>query len=473
MSSLLGVLSTAQSGLIANSAAIAVTGENITGANTPGYSKRTAILENRSLNASSAGGVSVAGVQRASNVFAESALVTERAYWGAADSRSSAMKRVEGVLTPGDGFGLDDRFGEFFTSWEQLAQKPDDLALRRDVIAKSQSLAEAFNTMGAGLDGLKTSLFGEAGAVVAEVNSRLEKINVLNNKVIATSQETSGKAEIIDERDRLIREVSERISLNVVRNENGSVALLSSGVALLDSGIVRSLAVGLTPLNPADPTDPRTALTFSASLPNDLPRDITDTVVGGRLAGIKEARDIDIVELAQKLDELTFDFATEANLRHGMGVDLDGNPPPDLFVGGLGAIPSPPGTATGIQFNSVITANRRLLATASAANPPPGGNETALTLVAIQQFSLGGFGTPAERTAQIGGETGNKVISAEGDVRLRESTLSQAEQFREESAGVSLDEEMINLTKFQRAFQASTRLLQVADQLLQELIEKI
>jgi len=473
MSNLLGVLSTAQSGLLANSAAIAVAGENITGANTPGFSRRTAQLENRSLSASTAGGVTVAGVTRAFDQFSTRALISEQSLWGAADARASAMNRAEGVLQPGDGFGLDDRFGEFFQSWQELANKPDDLALRRDVIVKSQALVQTFNSMSHDVEAIRSSLYSEAQTVVDEVNVRLEKINVLNNKVVSTSKETSGRAEIMDERDRLIREVSERISINVVEHGNGSVALLSSGVALLDAGVVRSLAVSLQPYDASTPADPRTALKFEATLPNGTPRDITTRVTGGRLAGLREARDSDLIDLAADLDALAYDFATEANTRHAAGVDLDGNVPPDLFVGGLGPIPAPPGTAAGLLFNVAIDADRRLLGAASALNPPPGGNEIALSLAAIQQASLAAQGTPAERVAQIAAKTGNKVVSAESELRLRESTRSHAEQMREESSGVSLDEEMINLTKFQRAFQASTRVLQVADQLLQELVEKL
>ena len=473
MSNLLNVLTIAQSGLVATSTAIAVTGENITGANTPGYSRRIAMLENRSLNASTAGGVAVSGVARVFDQFSERALLAENGNWGAADSRSRALERAEGVLQPGDGFGLDDKFGEFFQSWEALAQKPDDLALRRDIVAKSQGLVQAFNTMSSSLESLRTNLFSDAQNVVDEVNLRLEKINVLNNKAIATSQSTSGKAEILDERDRLIREVSERISVTVVPQASGAVALLSSGVALLDSGVVRTISVSQASYDPASPTDPRTVLRFDATLPGGTPRDITKNLSGGRLAGIREARDVDMIDLAENLDNLAFDFALEANTRHAAGVDLDGNAPPDLFVGGLGPVPAPPGTAIGLLFNSVFEGDRRLLAAASALSPPPGGNETALSLAAIQQFALGGTGTPAERAGQLAAFTGGKVNAAKGELRLRATTVSQAHQRREEAAGVSLDEEMINLTKYQRAFQASTRVLQVADQLLQELIEKV
>ncbi|MBM4377070.1 MAG: flagellar hook-associated protein FlgK [Deltaproteobacteria bacterium] len=473
MSTLFSILNTAQSGIAANATGISVTGENITGANTPGFSKRTALLENLPLGGAQAGGVTVAGVARAHGLFAERALLVEHGHWGAADARAAALSRAEDVLAPGDGLGLDDRFADFFESWDDLAQKPDDLALRRNVALKGESLASAFNVTANELEAIRAGLLSDAEAVVGEVNARLSRIRQLNDKVASSQSATSGKAELQDERDRLIREVAERLSVTVLSKDDGTVALLSSGVALMDGGVVRTLSVSTQPYDPLTPTDPRTVLKFEATLPGGTPRDITNGVTGGRLAGLREARDVDLIARAEELDQLAFDFAGAANAAHASGLDLNLNVPPDLFVGGLGAVAAPPGSAEDITFNPTILADLRTIGAASALNPPPGGNENALALSALQSGSLAGLGSPAERVGQLLARSGNDLVAAETEQRLRESTRSHAEQLREETAGVSLDEEMIQLTKFQRAFQASMRVLQTADELLQELVQRL
>jgi len=340
-------------------------------------------------------------------------------------------------------------------------------------VAKGEDLAGAFNTTATELDRLRGDLLADAETVVEEINVRLAKINSLNERVTGSPANTSGRAELQDERDRLIREVAERLSVTVIRNDNGSVALLSSGVALLDGGVVRSLSVSTAAYDPLDPTDPRTVLKFEATLPGGSPRDITAGVEGGRLAGLREARDVDLIALGEDIDQLAFDFASTANALHTSGQDLDLNAPPDLFVGGLGPVPAPPGTAGNLAFNPALRANLRTLGAATAANPPPGGNSLALQISALQSSSLAGLGTPAARVAQIAADTGNVVVGAEGERRLRENTMSHAAQLREEASGVSLDEEMIALTRFQRAFQASMKVLQTADQLLQELVQRL
>lgn len=474
MANLLGILNLAQGGLSAASTGISVAGENITGANVAGYSRRRALLENRPNGGPAAGGVHVAGVQRAYSVFAERALLTEEGHHGAADARTTALSRIEGLLQPGDGIGLDDRFASFFAAFDDLAQKPDDLAIRRNLVLEGQGLALTFNRMAGDLDALRADLLGDAQEVAAEVNERLAKIAVLDAKVASVPANTSGRAELQDERDRLVREVAERIAVQVIPDDDGSIALLSSGVALYDGGIVRALSVTTQAYDPANPADPRTALLIEATLPGGSPRDITANVTGGRLGGLREARDQDAIELGERLDELAFDFAAAANATHAAGLDLDGNAPPDLFVGsGGGAVPAPPGSALALTFNPAIDADLRKLAAGSAASPPPGGNATALALSALQQASIAGAGTPAERVGRLAALTGNKIVAAEGELRLRENTRSHAEQLRDETSGVSLDEEMIELTKFQRAFQASVRVLQTAEQMLQEIVERL
>ena len=84
-----------------------------------------------------------------------------------------------------------------------------------------------------------------------------------------------------------------------------------------------------------------------------------------------------------------------------------------------------------------------------------------------------GLGVPAERWGAIAGRLGIKLSAASGDFALRDSTLAQSEHMRDSVSGVSLDEEMINLTKFQRAFDASMRVLQAADEMLTTLLQRL
>ena len=63
------------------------------------------------------------------------------------------------------------------------------------------------------------------------------------------------------------------------------------------------------------------------------------------------------------------------------------------------------------------------------------------------------------------------VAAAETESTLRADTVTQADNLHASAAGVSLDEEMVNLSRFQRAFDASTRVLRVADELLDTLIK--
>ena len=100
----------------------------------------------------------------------------------------------------------------------------------------------------------------------------------------------------------------------------------------------------------------------------------------------------------------------------------------------------------------------------------PGGNDVALEIAGLAGKPLGLASNPAAAGGDITGTLGTKKSSADAELALRRDTVAQAETLRESASGVSIDEEMVNLSKFQRAFQASVRVLQTADELLAGLL---
>ena len=191
----------------------------------------------------------------------------------------------------------------------------------------------------------------------------------------------------------------------------------------------------------------------------------------------RPARDTDIVAMQSELDELAYDFGTAVNTAHTAGLDLNGNPGTTFFIGAPGPLPPPPtpGAATTIRVEPTIVADPDLLAAADATSPPPGGNAVALAMSALQSTSIGvpPSGTPGERVADFAGKLGSRIAGSESESVMRESTRAHAEELLEGATGVSLDEEMVNLTKFQRAFEASMRVLQIADEMLTQIVERL
>ncbi len=462
---LMSVLNLSQSALAAASAGLGASGENIMGANTPGYVRRSALLEASVVRRGVAGGVFFEGIGRSYDGFSFRNLVSESGLFGAAEGRSNALAFVEPVVVPPGDSSIGDRLSAFFSSLDTLALKADDPTARLGVLQAARDIASSFNDSANGLTNARQELVLRAQSVAGEINGKLDAIATLNEKISGlANQNTSAKAEMLDSRDQLIREVAEKIDLRSIPNGDGTVTLLSSGSTLVDGAIAADVTVGLDAANDMTISFTRSGKTS----------DVTSRVTGGALGGIREARDTDIPEMMADIDQLAADFATAVNGVQAAGLDLNGNTGLPLFTDAAGnALPAPPGTAFAFNVNPAILADPDLLAAGDASSPPPGGNANALAMSQLAYAQLGAGGTAAERFAQIGGKIGGKVASAASEVTVRGSTVAHAESLRDSISGVSLDEEMMNLSKFQRAFEASMKVMETANEMLDELVRRL
>jgi flagellar hook-associated protein 1 FlgK len=465
MAGLLSVMNIARGGMGANSAGVAITGENITGASQKGYVRRSALIEPRVWGHRQAGGAYFAGVGRAFDQFSYRNVLRETGHLGHADARSSGLRHVEQIVAPTDGHTLGDRVGRLFSAFDALGKKADDVTARLLVVQAAEDVASGFRETSSRLSSARDELLGRAQGIATEVNVRLERIAELNDKIQRLqSEDSSGRAELMDQRDELVREVSERIDLKAVPGDAGSLTLLSSGSALVDDGEASSIRVTV---------DANNDLKFEFVRKNNA-IDVTTKVAGGRLGGIREARDTDIVSLQTDLDQFAADFSTAINAVHTGGLDLNGAAGLNLFTDPAGAaLPAPPGTAFAFSVNPNIVADADLLAAATAGAPPPGGNDNVIALSQVSQTAIGGKGTPAASFGALAGSIGEKLSASESSRSMRESTVAHADNLRQSISSVSLDEEMINLTKFQRAFDASMRVLQAANEMLTSLMQRL
>jgi flagellar hook-associated protein 1 FlgK len=115
-----------------------------------------------------------------------------------------------------------------------------------------------------------------------------------------------------------------------------------------------------------------------------------------------------------------------------------------------------------------VAGQPNLIAAAQSASDVPGGNDTAVALAQLATQPLPGGGTPSTQFAALTAQIGNAASAANSDSATRADTVTQAENLNSSASGVSLEEESVNLTKFQQAFQAATRVLQTADSLLDD-----
>ncbi len=453
MLSLNGLLGVAGEAMAAQSAGVSVAGQNVANVNTPGYVRRSALLETRRDN----GGVNLVGITRAFDRFATGRVVGETAQQGAADARSSSLATVESALAPSGSPTIGDRIQSLFDSFTKLAQSPSDGAARKQVLSAAGDVVNGINGAATTLVTQRAELLQQAQSTAVEVNQRLTRIADLNTKIADAGAFGEGAPSLRDERDQLVREVGERIGAKAIEDPMGRVTLMSSGTTLVEADRASQLSVS---------TSKDGNLKVEVHRPGGAVVDVTSNVDSGRIGGLREVRDKDIPDLQGRLDQLAFDLAGSVNAVHEQGFGLDGQNGRPLFA----APAQKDGAAYNLAIDASVAGNPNALATAKAAGDLPGGNDVALEIAGLAGKPLGLASNPAAAWGDITGTLGTKKSSADAELALRRDTVAQAETLRESASGVSIDEEMVNLSKFQRAFQASVRVLQTADELLAGLL---
>jgi flagellar hook-associated protein 1 FlgK len=462
--SLLRVMNLAQGGMAAQAGALAATGENITNATTPGYVRRMARLETLALGRGVAGGVHLAGIDRAFDRAAYARVVSEQGLYGYAQARHQSLVAAETALVPAPGQTIGDEVNGLFASFHGLSLDPADPTARRAVLAEAEDVARAFRSASDALSSQRSDLYESAQQSAGDLSQLLGQIAQLNQKIVENPNDDSGRAELMDQRDELVRQASEELGTDVVAAEDGSVTLLSSGIALVEGSRAAQVSVGL---------DTGGNLRFTATR-GGTPADITSRVESGVLGGLRQARDIDLVGVQGQLDDFAYELASAINAVHSAGVGLDGASGRPLFTGPGGApLAPPPGTAWSLAVNPAVVADPRALAAASTAAGLPGEGDVALDLAALADAPLASGTTPSASWGALTGGLGSLIDGAGSELTLRESTVAHATTLRESASGVSLDEEMVNLSRYQRAYEASLRVLRTADEMLAELVNML
>jgi flagellar hook-associated protein 1 FlgK len=293
-----------------------------------------------------------------------------------------------------------------------------------------------------------------ANALIGEI----DQIQTAMKKAEIGGDEAS---DLRDQRDQRIRELAGLLPITQIDGERGSVSILLDG----GTALVRAEG-GTSPLGTS--TDPTTGLVRVTRNVSGLDEDITARLRGGSIGGLLAARDGALADALSDLDQLAFDVAGAYSAAHSAGFGLDGVAGRRLFEAGATAT----GAALAFVVSTDVAGQPDRLAAASDPTLVAGDNRNALALTALSstRFTTSGR-TASEALSDLVASVGRAVDGADRDATLLESARSQAWSVRESISGVNSDDEMIALTQYQRAYEASLKVVQTADEMLQELLQ--
>ena len=462
-----GLLEIGKKGILAHQASIAVAGHNIANVNTPGYSRQEAVLATTSPQSTGAGqvgtGLSVTTIRRDYDIFINEQLIQEGSGFGELHSRESSLSKVEMLFNDESGVGLNDNINEFFTSLNDLAANPTGYVERRSVKSRGDILSDTINSLSANLKDLRSGLDEEIKGTVQEINILTSRIAELNGNILQSEGGTIVANDYRDERTMLMRELSGKIDISFYEAEDGRVAIQGKGGFILVQNN-SSYELG-TATNLEGHVDIFSLGSGGSSV------NITTLVKSGELGGMLNVRDQDIPGYLAKVDELAYTLTIEVNNLHGSAYALDGVTTGLDFFADLSGLLSPPaGAAEQMALSADILDPASI---AAALNPAsPGDNGNALAMAGLQSLNLlsGGTATFDGYYNGLAADIGIDLNSASSRLVHQESMLRQLEMRRESLSGVSLDEEMADLVRFQHAYEASARLISIADEMLETVI---
>ena len=320
--------------MFAAQAQIATAGHNIVNASVKGYSRQEVKLGTMAGQETSAGyigrGVSVQTIERSHNTFLGGQVIQTQSQAAADGARFGLLEQLESAYGMGEE-GLGQATADLYASFSDLSSAPKDESVREVVLGKVQELTSRFRSTGDQIEQLHESTLSEIEDQVSLVNGLTAKIATLNGKLAGTGAQANQPNDLLDQRDQLIKELSQHIDVSRVETRgadgkpDGTVSLfVAGGQALVLGGDTRELGVRISQGSPQV-----ASLEIEAS-GTKRPLD-SASVTGGSIGGLLRFQNEDLPEARSQLGMLAAVLADTINTQHAQGTDLDGRTGGDLL----------------------------------------------------------------------------------------------------------------------------------------------
>jgi len=472
LAGLFSILNTAQRGLTAQQKALETTGHNVANANTPGFSRQRTVLEttpalpvpsmNRPGGAGQVGtGVEVAEIVRVRDSFLDAQIQREAGALGEWQEQQKLLERIEVIFMEPSESGLNNLLTQFWNGWQELSKNAESSPVRTALKETAESLAEAFRHSAQQLDQLEDDLNSSLKGLVDEVNSLAEQISDLNNQIKVITLNGDNPNDLLDRRDLLLDELAKLTDFSAEKTD-GTVDLKIGDQYLVDDALPGGYQTWSADSSTGE-------IKWSDGSPVN--------VESGTIKGIDEAQGI-AQDYHQQIDILARSLINRINEQHQNGYDLNGNPGLEFFSGTEAA-----------DFALAVTDVSTIAAASFGGGAGDGSNALAIAQLKNQRWDLNDDETEDETElvestgpGEVSFDDFYKNLIARLGVQGHEAgrmvenqsvLLNQLENRRTSVSGVSIDEEMTQMLQFQRAYQASAKMITAVDELLDTLINRM
>lgn len=428
------------SGARAYQAAMGVIANNIASADTPGYSRRTLALKESPSGAGTTiwyrsgiayGGVDIDRIVRSTDPYLDAAARETSNLLGSADQRARWMSDIQTALNDGT-LGVGQRMTAMFAAVERLASNPADTTLRADVLFSFEQINTAFGQTRGDLVTIRNGIGAGATTEVNALNEALKQLADANEGLRRSAPETAAHIALLDSRDQALGEITKRLNVTIDFGDHDAANVSYGAVKLVDNIVANPLAVSQDADGLLHFTVGGTAIADPAS---------------GTLGGMVKSAQV-TKDRIDSVDTLAADYVAAINNWHKAGQTAAGAPGTDMLAMGadasaLSVLITDPAQIAGASTSGVSNGN---LLAINALRNPGSFEDKWVGLVAMHGNQTGA--TLAEQSAAASRDT-------------------MAQQARADVSGVNLDREAADLLRFQQAYQASARVIQVAKEVME------
>ncbi len=297
------------SALRAHQQTLTTLGNNIANSSTPGYHRQRPELINRgpliSDNLHIGTGVEVSRISRMRDDAIETALLRNGSLSGYSQQALDVSKQIEAILAPSD-TSIHANLSEFFNRLEKVANSPQDLTVRNEMLSSAQELTNGFSNLEQALIELKGDTRAALDDGIAEVNRLLGHLADINQEIFIARGLQREPNDLLDQRDRLMTELSQWIDVDMDVSPSGREYVIVADGA----GVVGQNSVGFRLTEQSDGT---LALTQSSM-------HLTIPVTTGRMKALLDANNQLIPETRDRLNALAQQVVQAVDQQHAVGM---------------------------------------------------------------------------------------------------------------------------------------------------------
>ncbi len=443
----------AKSSLMAYQGALDVASHNVANASNENYSRqRVELSTNPPQNLAGliwGTGVKIDQISRARNQLTDTQIRNNNSQYSDSSQRSEVLSQVESLFPEPSDSGVSSAITTFFNSWNQLSVTPNSPTLRANVVQSAQQLTNQVQTVYQGLDNIKSSLLDDAKTKVQSLNTLLKQVQTLNTQISAASISGAENNDLLDQRDHVLDQLSQLASISVSYDSSNSAIVSVGGAFGADQNVSTEFKI--------------------SSVNNGLALTTGD---GSNVANIKGGQiyaDIDtysntINNYQNNFNNVMSTLVDSVNSVHSTGYTNTSSPEKginffDSYKDGI------------LKINDQILSDNNYIAVSSDGTS--GNGDIAVKIADLSNQKLINNSTISDSYSNLVSGMGNDKSAADNNAASSQLILQQLQDQKNSYSGVSIDEEMTNVITYQRSYDASAKLITVADSMLQTVLNLV